>query len=98
MLLEEADRYSTRYYETTTGLETWFAVPDLKTEVSSTQMENGHSSLVCPLYAISLISRSILNPSIVDWPLPANGIIFTAILVVGLTYFAMPVLSQLLRQ
>jgi cyclopropane fatty-acyl-phospholipid synthase-like methyltransferase len=32
-LLEEADNYSTRHYETSTGLETWFTLPDLKTLV-----------------------------------------------------------------
>ena len=30
-LLEEVNNYSTRHYETATGLETWFAIPDLKT-------------------------------------------------------------------
>jgi antibiotic biosynthesis monooxygenase (ABM) superfamily enzyme len=45
-----------------------------------------------------LVSRSILNPSIGYWPLLANGIIFTAILTIGLTYFAMPILSRLLRR
>ena len=29
-LLEEADNYSTRHYETSTGLETWFTLPGLK--------------------------------------------------------------------
>ena len=30
-LIEEANNYSTRHYETSTGLETWFTLPDLKT-------------------------------------------------------------------
>ena len=30
-LLQEADNYSTRHYETSTGLETWFTLPGLKT-------------------------------------------------------------------
>jgi antibiotic biosynthesis monooxygenase (ABM) superfamily enzyme len=29
-LLQEANRYSTRHYETATGLETWFMLPNLK--------------------------------------------------------------------
>jgi uncharacterized protein len=32
-LLKEVNRDSTRYYETATGLETWFVLPDLKTVV-----------------------------------------------------------------
>ena len=32
-LLNEANRYSTRHYETASGLETWFVLPDLKTVV-----------------------------------------------------------------
>jgi hypothetical protein len=28
-LLKEANDYSTRYYETSTGLETWFTLPVL---------------------------------------------------------------------
>ncbi len=30
-LLKEANGYSTRHYDTSTGLETWFTLPDLKT-------------------------------------------------------------------
>jgi uncharacterized protein len=30
-LIEEANNYSTRHYETSTGSETWFKLPDLKT-------------------------------------------------------------------
>ena len=96
-LLKEANKYSTRHYETTTGLETWFAVPDLKTAVAPPRWKMAIVVFVAA-YAISLISRYILNPSIRDWPLPATGIIFTAILVIGLTYFAMPILSRLLRR
>ncbi|HET7285060.1 MAG TPA: hypothetical protein VFI70_10275 [Nitrososphaeraceae archaeon] len=34
-LLKEATDYSTRYYDTFTGLETWFTLPDLKTLTQS---------------------------------------------------------------
>jgi antibiotic biosynthesis monooxygenase (ABM) superfamily enzyme len=30
-LIQEANNYSTRHYETSTGLETWFKLPELKT-------------------------------------------------------------------
>jgi antibiotic biosynthesis monooxygenase (ABM) superfamily enzyme len=96
-LLEEVNNYSTRHYETTTGLETWFAVPDLKTVVAPPRWKMAIVVFIAA-YTISLLSRSILNPSIGQWPLLANGIIFTAILTMGLTYFAMPILSRLLRR
>ncbi|MGB6533107.1 MAG: hypothetical protein WBF33_33870, partial [Candidatus Nitrosopolaris sp.] len=35
-LLEEVNNYSERYHETATGLETWFDLPDLKTQISVT--------------------------------------------------------------
>src|SRR2546422_9665540 len=49
-------------------------------------------------YAISSLSRSILNPFLGSWPLLANSIIYSAILVAGLTYFALLMLSKLLRR
>ena len=49
------------------------------------------------VYAISSISRSILNPFIGQWPILGNAIIYTAILVVLLTYFALPIANRLLR-
>ena len=48
-------------------------------------------------YAISSISRSILNPFIGQWPILGNAVIYTAILVVLLTYFALPIVNRLLR-
>jgi antibiotic biosynthesis monooxygenase (ABM) superfamily enzyme len=48
-------------------------------------------------YVISSLSRSILNPFIGQWPTLGNAVIYTAILVVSLTYFAMPIMSRLLR-
>ena len=96
-LLEEVNNYSTRHYKTTTGLETWFEVPDLKTVVTPPKWKMAIVVFIAA-YAISLLSRSILNPSIGQWPLQVSSIIFTGILTIGLTYFAMPILSRLLRR
>jgi hypothetical protein len=42
-LLKEANDYSTRHYDTSTGLETWVTLPDLKTQpITTTKMENGN--------------------------------------------------------
>lgn len=94
-LLYEANRYSTRHYETATGLETWFVLPDLKTVVPP----RWKMAIVVFIaaYTTSLLSRAFLSPVYSEWPLLASTIISTTILVVSLTYFALPVLSRLLR-
>jgi antibiotic biosynthesis monooxygenase (ABM) superfamily enzyme len=97
-LLKEANDYSTRYYETSTGLETWFTLPGLKT-LSQSPPSKWKMAIVIffAAYAISSISRSILNPFIGQWPILGNAVIYTAILVVLLTYFALPIVNRLLR-
>lgn len=84
---------------TASGLETWFALPDLKTQISLTPPPRWKMAIVVFIaaYAISSLSRSILNPLLEQWPL-GNTVIYTAILVASLTYFAMPISSRLLRQ
>ena len=86
-LLKEADDYSTRYYDTSTGLETWFTLPDLKT-LSQSPPPRWKMAIVIffAAYAISSVSRSILNPFIGQWPILGNAVIYTAILVTLLTY------------
>ena len=96
-LLQEANRYSTRHYETATGLETWFVLPDLKT-VSPPPRWKMAIVVFIAAYTTSLLSRSLLSPLLSEWPLVASSVIFTAILVVSLTYFGLPILSRLLRR
>jgi hypothetical protein len=97
-LLKGANDYSTRYYDTSTGLETWFTLPDLKT-LSQSPPHRWKMAMVIffAAYAISSLSRSILNPFIGQWPILGNAVIYTAILVVLLTYFALPIANRLLR-
>ena len=98
-LIDEVNNYSTRHYETSTGLETWFTLPDLRT-LSQTPPPRWKMAIVIffAAYAISAISRSILNPYIGQWPLLENAVIYTAILVVLLSYFALPIANRLLRR
>jgi len=49
-------------------------------------------------YVISIASRNLLSPFIGEWSLFANTAIFSAILVVLLTYFALPILSRVFRR
>jgi antibiotic biosynthesis monooxygenase (ABM) superfamily enzyme len=98
-LIEEANNYSTRQYETSTGLETWFTLPDLNT-LSQSPPPRWKMAIVIffAAYAISSVSRYILNPFTEQWPLFGNAVIYTAILVVSLTYFALPIANRLLRR
>ena len=59
-LLEEGNNYSTRHYETATGLETWFALPDL-TVVAPPRWKMTIVVFIAA-YTIISLSRSILNP------------------------------------
>ena len=97
-LLQEADNYSTRHYETSTGLETWFTLPGLKT-LSQSPPPRWKMAIVLffAAYFISSLSRFVLNPFLGQWP-TLSAVIYTAILVVSLTYIAMPILSRLLRR
>jgi uncharacterized protein len=95
--IEEADKYSTRYYERATGLETWFTLPDLKSIVAPPQWKMAITTFIAAYSISSLVTLFfILSPYIRQSPYLANTIM-TTILVVGLTYFAMPILSRLLR-
>ena len=98
-LLQEADKYSTRHYETSTGLETWFTLPGLKT-LSQSPPPRWKMAIVLffAAYVIGSLSRAVLSPFLEQWPILGNAVIYTTILVVSLTYFAMPILSRLLRR
>jgi antibiotic biosynthesis monooxygenase (ABM) superfamily enzyme len=48
-------------------------------------------------YIISSLSRYILTPFIGQWPILGSAVIYAVILVISLTYFAMPIMSRLLR-
>jgi hypothetical protein len=76
-----------------TGMETWFSLPNLKTIGPPPRWKMAIVSFI-GAYSISLLAQYILRLYL---PLLTN-IIMTIILVLGLTYFAMPVLSRLLRR
>jgi antibiotic biosynthesis monooxygenase (ABM) superfamily enzyme len=97
-LIEEANKCSTRYYERATGLETWFTLPDSKTIVAPPKWKMGIVTFIAA-YSISSIVTFFFTLShyIRQSPFVANTIM-TITLVAGLTYFAMPILSRLLRR
>jgi uncharacterized protein len=97
-LIEEANKWSTRYYERATGLETWFTLPDLKAIVAPPKWKMAIVTFIAAYSISSLVTFFFtLDPFIRQSPFIANTIM-TIILVVGLTYFAMSLLSRLLRR
>lgn len=93
-LIDEVDKYSTR--QRFTGLETWFNLPNLKTIGAPPKWKMAIVSFIAA-YSISSVAQYILSIYLGQRPLLTN-ILMTIILVIGLTYFAMPLLSRLLRR
>ena len=95
-MLEEVNGYSTPHYESATGLETWFTLPKFEAIKPSPRWKMALVTFVAA-YIISWGAPFFLNPIIRSWPLLASNLFITTILVLGLTYFAMPQLTKLLR-
>ena len=95
--VEEVKAYAEQFYEETSGMETWFKLPDMHRVVAPPKWKMASVTLLAVL-AISYLAHLLLNPFVSPWPLAANTLLFSTILVVTLTYFAMPQLSRLLRK
>jgi antibiotic biosynthesis monooxygenase (ABM) superfamily enzyme len=92
-LLKEADKYSTPHYDSAHGMETWFTLPDLRALGPPPKWKMALIVFMAA-YAISLPSHYLIDPYLEGWPILFSSIAFTGILVIGLTYFAMPILSR----
>jgi uncharacterized protein len=96
-MLDEVNRYSTPHYKTATGLETWFALPKLEAIKPPPRWKMALVTLVAASI-ISTVAQFFLDPIIVSWPDMVKSLMITTIIVLGLTYFAMPQLTKLLRR
>jgi len=96
-LVSEVDNYSTQAYNKASGLETWFQLPNTHSVVPPPKWKMAIVTLLAASIT-SFVSRSILGPYLDSWPLVLTTIIYTAILVLTLTYFAMPNLTKQLRR
>ena len=94
---EEVNKYSTPYLQKATGLETWFTIPDLKANVPPPPKWKMAIVAFIGAYCFSSLASFILRPYLGSQPLLFN-LFMTIILVSGLTYIAMPLLSRLLRR
>ena len=93
-LIDEVNKYAT--LQRVTGLETWFNLPNLKTISAPPKWKMAIVSFI-GAYCISSLASFVLRPFLGLRPLFFN-LFMTIILVIGLTYFAMPLLSRLLRR
>jgi antibiotic biosynthesis monooxygenase (ABM) superfamily enzyme len=79
----------------TTGMETWFSLPDRSVHAPP----RWKMALVTfsGVYPLSVILQLTAVPAAKEWPLPLRALVFPVILVPLLTYVIMPGLSRLLR-
>ena len=96
-LTEEVNKYSTPYLQKATGLETWFTIPDLKANVPPPPKWKMAIVAFIGAYSISSVAGYVLSLLLGRQMLLVN-LFMNIILVIGLTYFAMPLLSRLLRR
>ena len=96
-LLDEGENYSIRHYETATGMETWFNLPNLKAVKAPPKWKMALVTLLAA-YVISFVAHLVLAPYLDSWLPSETDFVYSCILVVSLTYFALPKLSQLLRR
>jgi antibiotic biosynthesis monooxygenase (ABM) superfamily enzyme len=78
-LLQEANRYSTRHYETATGLETWFMLPNLKPVMPPPRWKMAFV-VFAAAYTTSMLSRSLLGFLLSDWTLITSTLMYSTIL------------------
>ena len=97
-LFAELENYATQAFAPqATGLETWFKLPDSSFVVPPPKWKMAAVTLLASA-TISFVSRLILTPYLIHFPLVVSTTIYSAILVLALTYFAMPNLSRALRR
>lgn len=94
---EEVNKYAAPYFQKANGLETWFTIPDLKSNVPPPPKWKMAIVAFIGAYSISSVTgyflSLLLGPQVLLFNLFMN-----IILVIGLTYFTMPLLSRLLRR
>ena len=96
-LRKEANKYCTPYPQKATGLETWFTIPDMKSMVPPPPKWKMATVTFIGAYCISSLTSFILR-TFSGLPPMLFDLFMTMTLVIGLTYFAMPLLSRLLRR
>ncbi len=96
-LIDQVDEYVTHQYESATGLETWFALPNLHAVVPPPKWKMVPVTLLA-VFVVTYVARLLLNPLTASWTLAASVLLSSTIIVVSLTYLVMPGLSRLFKK
>ncbi len=83
-------------YERLSGLETWFTLPGQRAIVPPPRWKMALVTLVA-VYPLSMVLSITVGTWIRDWPMLLSSLIFNAMIVTGLTWFLMPLLTRLFK-
>ncbi len=81
--------------QSTTGMETWFALPG--TTVQAPRRWKMVLTTFLGAYPFTFLIQWLVAPHTLTWPLPLRAAVFPIVLLPVLTYLVMPLLSRLLR-
>lgn len=95
-LIRQLHGVATEYRHQTTGLETWFNLPD-QTAPAPARWKMVLVTFAA-VYPMSLLFSGLAAPRVQMWPLVLRSLLFPLVLVPLLTYVVMPYLSRLLRR
>ena len=94
-LAEQGNRFSTAYYQTAPGVETFFAIPGSRPGPPRWKMCILTVPAVYLLLSLVLFLLGRLFTGFKDWPVQVRMIPVTCIMTVLLTYVCLPILSRL---
>ena len=83
-------------YERLSGLETWFTLPGQRAIVPPPRWKMGLVTLSA-VYPLSMVLGITVGNWISAWPMLLSSLIFNALIVSGLTWFLMPLLTRLFK-
>jgi antibiotic biosynthesis monooxygenase (ABM) superfamily enzyme len=96
-LIDEVEEHVTQQFESASGLESWFVLPNLHAVVAPPRWKMLPVTLFA-VFLVSYLARLAFTPLTQGWPLYASVALYSLIIVAALTYFLMPTLSWLLRR
>jgi antibiotic biosynthesis monooxygenase (ABM) superfamily enzyme len=96
-LTAESDRFSRHVYEEPSSLETWFAIPGLGAVQPPPRWKMALATTPAAYVLITVIVLAV-DPISEGWPRAAVNALVTVVMVLLLTYVAMPVVTRVLRR
>jgi antibiotic biosynthesis monooxygenase (ABM) superfamily enzyme len=95
-LTAESDAFSRHVYEEPSSLETWFAIPGMGAVEPPPRWKMALATTPAA-YVLIVAILAILSPISESWPFAATNAVVTVLMVVLLTYVAMPTVTRLFR-